>query len=233
MQEKRPLVLMIDDDRVVLRGLSATLFNNGYEVLEADTGQTGLAQAAAHLPQVIILDLGLPDMNGTEVAAALRQWTTIPIIVLSAAGQEDDKVRALDAGADDYLTKPFGVQELLARIRVALRHAERMREPAGVPVFACPGLSLDFARRLVQVDEQPIRLTPTEYKLLAALVQHAGQVVTHRQLLHDVWGPEYGSEINYLHIYVRQLRHKLSDLANAPRFIRSEPGVGYRFIIEV
>ena len=185
-------------------------------------------QASMRNPDVVLLDLGLPDLDGLEVTERLREWTQTPIIVISAREQEHDKVKALDAGADDYLTKPFSAGELMARVRVALRHALRLRSGQNEPVFAHAGLCVDLAARRVFVRDNEIHLTPIEYKLLTTLIRHAGKVVTHRQLLLEVWGPGQVSEVQYLRVYMTQLRHKLEADPARPRFLLNEPGVGYR-----
>lgn len=221
-------ILVIEDEAPIRRFLRATLGSSGYRLIEADTGSQGLLQAAANRPALIILDLGLPDLDGLDVTRQLREWTDIPIIVLSARGQERDKVAALDAGADDYLTKPFGVEELLARIRVALRHAERARQPMAEPVVCIDDLRIDLAAREVMLAEQAIRLTPIQYDLLAVLARHAGKVVTHTQLLREVWGPHYEQERQYLRVYMGQLRQKLERDPTRPHYLLTELGVGYR-----
>jgi two-component system KDP operon response regulator KdpE len=218
-------VLVVDDERAIRRFLRVSLSAHGHKVFEAETGQEGLASATANRPDVIILDLGLPDLDGLEVTRRLREWTPTPIIVLSVRDREEVKVAALDAGADDYLTKPFGVDELLARIRVALRHASRSPDE---PVFTAGDLTVDLARRLVTVAGREITLTPTEYDLLKALVAHAGTVVTHRQLLGQVWGTAYEQDAHLLQVNVSNLRRKLEPDPARPRFIQTEPGVGYR-----
>jgi two-component system KDP operon response regulator KdpE len=199
------------------------------QVHEAETGQAGLREAAAQPPDVILLDLGLPDISGFDVLAQLRTWSQAPVVILSARGQESDKIAALDAGADDYLTKPFGVGELLARIRVALRHAAGRGGEEQVARFEAGNLKVDLAKRQVHVAGREVHLTPTEYRLLMALIQHAGKVITHRQLLRDVWGPDSSQETHYLRVYVNQLRKKLGDDAAQPRLIQTEPAIGYRF----
>ena len=228
MAENPPTVLVIEDEAQIRRFLRATLTANGYQLLEATTAQEGLVQAATRQPEVVILDLGLPDLDGLEVTRRLREWTTMPIIVLSARGQEADKVTALDAGADDYLTKPFSVGELLARLRVALRHATRISQEPGEPTFVLGDLRVDLARRQVYIAEQQVHLSPIEYKLLTTLVRYAGRVVTHRQLLQEVWGPGYTEASHYLRVYMGQLRHKLEADPARPRYLVTEPGVGYR-----
>jgi two-component system, OmpR family, KDP operon response regulator KdpE len=222
------LILVIEDDSQIRRFLRATLTNQGYKLIEATTAREGMNLVAQRHPDLIILDLGLPDKDGLDVARSLREWSNTPIIVLSARDQEGDKVAALDAGADDYLTKPFGTGELLARMRVALRHSFRATQGSDDPVFTAGELRVDLAHRQVFVGDQEIHLTPIEYKLLLMLVQHAGKVVTGRQLLHDVWGPAYVEESHYLRVYMGQLRHKLEADPTRPRYLITEPGVGYR-----
>jgi two-component system KDP operon response regulator KdpE len=201
-----------------------------YGFLEAESGREALALASNHRPDLIVLDLGLPDMNGLELVTNLRGWTQTPIIVVSARGHELDKVRALDHGADDYLTKPFGSHELLARIRVALRHAARVDQPE--PVFRCKGLTVDLIARRVLRGDRLVHLTPIEYKLLTALIQHAGQVLTHRQLLEAAWGAGHGDDTHYLRVYMAHLRRKLEDDPARPKLIKTETGVGYRLETE-
>ncbi len=213
--------------------LRAALTASDYRWIEAGTAQEGLAQAALRQPDLVILDLGLPDMDGLEVIRQLRGWSAVPIVILSARQQEGDKVLALDAGADDYLTKPFGVAELLARVRVALRHASRAATGGDSPLFEVGDLRVDLALRQVIVDGQEVHLTPIEFKLLVTLVQHAGKVLTHRQLLREVWGPGYAEESHYLRVYVAQLRRKLEVDPARPRYLITEPGVGYRLHAEV
>ncbi len=227
MSEKGPLILLVEDEAQMRRFLRATLGAQGFTLVESETGADGIAQAAARVPDVVLLDLGLPDMDGIEVTRRIREWTQIPIVVLSARGQEDDKINALDAGADDYLTKPFGAGELLARIRVALRHASRVGS-AAEPVFSEGELTVDFAKRQVTVGGEEVHLTPIEYKLLVHLVQNAGKVLTHRQLLREVWGPNATEHTQYLRVYMNQLRHKLEREPARPRVLLTEPGVGYR-----
>jgi len=223
-----PLVLVVEDEPQVMRFLRATLPAHGYRVLEAASGAQALVHAQTQLPDLVLLDLGLPDLDGLEVTRRIRGWSAVPIVVVSARGQEGDKVQALDAGADDYLTKPFGTEELLARMRVALRHAARVAGGAGETVFETGELRIDLAARLVYRRGEEVRLTRTEYRLLAALVKHAGKVLTHRQLLVEVWGPGSASETHYLRVYMAQLRHKLEDDPARPRHLLTETGVGYR-----
>ena len=231
-KSKASLILVIEDDSQIRRFLRVTLTSNHYNLIEATTGQEGIRQVGLHHPDLIILDLGLPDLDGLEVTRQLREWTSTPIIVLSVRSQEQDKVAALDLGADDYLTKPFGTEELLARMRVALRHALLIAQGDDEPVFTIGDLRVDFAHRQVLVNEQEVHLTPIEYKLLITLIQHAGKVVTRRQLLHEVWGPTYTDESHYLRVYMGQLRHKLEADPTRPRYLLTEPGVGYRLKIE-
>jgi len=232
MAEPLPVVLVIEDEPPMRRFLVAALESHGYRPVEAGTAREGIAQASGRTPDVILLDLGLPDGDGIDVARRIREWSATPIIVISARGQEQDKIAALDAGADDYLTKPFGVGELLARLRVALRHAARPEDGKPEPVFTVGELRVDLEHRQVLVADQEVHLTPTEYKLLAALVRHAGRVRTHRQLLKDVWGPNAVEQTPYLRVYMTQLRHKLEKDAARPRYLTTETGVGYRLQAE-
>jgi two-component system KDP operon response regulator KdpE len=229
MTEASAVVLVIDDERPIRRFLRTSLQGHGYTVFEAETGQDGLVQAAGHRPDVIVLDLGLPDMDGTEVTRRLREWTSAPIIILSVRDREADKIAALDAGADDYLTKPFGVGELMARIRVSLRHTARPNEE---PVFQNRALRIDLTRHQVWLGEQQIDLTPTEYDLLHLLVQSPGRVLTHRQMLRAVWGTAYENESHLLRVNISNLRRKLEPDPNRPQYILTEPGVGYRLKYE-
>ncbi len=233
MSESHPLILIIEDELPIRRFLHAALTASDYRWIEAGSAGEGLAQAALRQPDLVILDLGLPDMDGLEVIRQLRGWSAIPIIVLSARQQEGDKVLALDAGADDYLTKPFGVAELLARLRVALRHASRTAASSDSAVFEAGDLRVDLALRQVFVGGAEVHLTPIEFKLLATLVQHAGKVLTHRQLLREVWGPGYADESHYLRVFVAQLRRKIEADPARPRYLITEPGVGYRLRTEV
>lgn len=228
MSAQGPLVLVIEDEPQMRRFLRALLESHGYRHLEAATAQEGIALVTAHSPDLLLLDLGLPDADGLDVTARVREWSAVPIVVLSARGQEQDKIRALDAGADDYVTKPFGAGELLARMRVALRHAARPAQDAPSPVLALGELRVDLARREVRRGGEEIHLTPIEYKLLAVLVKNAGKVVTHRQLLKEVWGPNQVGQTHYLRVYMAQLRHKLERDPARPRYFTTEPGVGYR-----
>ena len=224
----KPRILLIEDDPQIRRFLRASLGVQGYELIEAETGNEGLALAASQVPDVIILDLGLPDLEGLEVIRRLREWSSMPIIILSARGQERDKVANLDAGADDYLTKPFGMAELLARIRVALRRKLPAEEGKPLPVFTLGDLKVDFERRRVFRGQEEIHLTPIEYKLLSTLIKYRGKVVTHSQLLKEVWGPAYTGQNPYLRIFILNLRRKLEDDPTRPYYLITEPGVGYR-----
>jgi len=225
-----PLILVVEDESQMLRFLRGSLSTHGYRLAETTTGAEGLAQAAARNPDVILLDLGLPDLDGLEVTRRLREWTRI--IVLSARGQDEDKINALDAGADDYLTKPFSVGELLARIRVALRHVAETAAGTAKPVFSVGELRADLAGRRIFVGDAEVHLTPTEYRLLAILIKYAGRVVTHRQLLREVWGPPYTEHTQYLRNFMGQLRQKLEPDPAKPRFIINEPGIGYRLKVD-
>ena len=218
-------VLIVDDEPAIRRFLRVTLTAQAYSTIEAASGQEALSKAAADKPDIIVLDIGLPDINGIEVTRLLRQWTQIPIIILSVRGAESDKIAALDAGADDYLTKPFGVGELLARLRAALRRAA---QTTSEPVFTSGNLKVDLARRLIIVSGDEVQLTPTEYELLRVLVTHAGKVLTHHFLLREVWGAEYGEEFHMLHVNISNLRRKIEPDSTRPQFIITEPGVGYR-----
>jgi two-component system KDP operon response regulator KdpE len=224
-------VLVIDDEPQVRRFLRSSLPPEDYHLLEAATGSEGLSMAASRRPDIILLDLGLPDIDGIEVTRRLREWATTPIIVLSARGQDEDKVAALDAGADDYLTKPFSLAELLARIRVAGRHAG-MRADKSDSALVFGELKVDLANRVVTLGGTEIRLTPIEYKLLTTLARKAGRVLTYQQLLKDVWGPRYATQKQYLHVYMGHLRNKLERDPARPRFLVTEPGVGYRLKLD-
>jgi len=222
----KPRLLLIEDDPQIRRFLRSALSDSGYEVFDAETARRGLAEAPAHRPDVILVDLGLPDMDGLEVIRSLRSWTTTPIIVISARGLEDTKVAALDLGADDYLVKPFGTGELLARIRTAWRHANR-GATVQAPVTA-HGIVIDLERRKVTRDGNEVHLTPTEFRLLSELARHAGKVLTHRHLLREVWGPAHADDAHYLRIYMAQLRGKLEHDPTDPKLLRTEQAVGYR-----
>jgi two-component system, OmpR family, KDP operon response regulator KdpE len=221
-------ILVIDDEAQILRALRTILSAHDYRVSIANRGEEGLALAAVEVPDVVILDLGLPDLDGLEVCSRLREWTQIPIIVLSVKDNERDKVKALDRGADDYLVKPFGIEELLARIRVALRHSVYVQGgKSSIVTFG--EVVVDLIRRVVTRDDQDIRLTATEYKLLAYLVNHPGRVLTHQSILANVWGPEYLNNVEYLRVFMSNLRKKLETDPRNPQHLLSEPGVGYRF----
>jgi len=222
-------ILLVEDEDAVSRAVAQNLTRHGFRVLAVPSGEAAIDQASRFKPDLVLLDLGLPDMDGSAVIQDLRARTTTPIIVLSVRGAEAEKVRALDLGADDYLTKPFGIDELLARVRVGLRHATR---PSTGTTFRSGDLEIDLERRQVRVAGQEIHLTPTEYALLTALVANPGAVMTDRALLQRVWGPEYGSENHYVHVYMARLRKKLETDPSRPRFIRTEPGVGYRLMEE-
>ncbi|MEZ4767378.1 MAG: response regulator [Caldilineales bacterium] len=230
MAEPKVRVLVIDDELPIRRFMNTSLSAHGYAVFDAADGQSGLAAVVASRPDLVILDLGLPDMDGVEVTRRLREWTQIPIIILSVRDQEGVKIAALDAGADDYLTKPFGIGELLARMRVALRRAAA---PSGEPVITSGGLSVDLARRVVSVDGQEVQLTPTEFDLLRVLATHAGKVLTHNQLLRQVWGVGYGDEAHLLRVNISNIRRKIEPDPARPTYIITEPGVGYRLRAEV
>lgn len=232
MSDLRPTILIIEDEPALQRFLRVTLEAQNFKVIVAPAGEQGLRHVSTAGPDLIILDLGLPDMDGVEVTRKLREWSAIPIIVVSARGKEQDKVVALDAGADDYLTKPFGVSELLARVRVVLRHLATANKDTGEPVFESGGLRVDLGRREVSVDQKPVHLTPNEFKLLSVLVKNAGRVLTHKQLLRDVWGPGSAEENHYLRVYMNQLRQKLEADAAQPKYLLTEPGVGYRLASE-
>ena len=225
-------IIVIEDEAQIRRFLRTTLSSEGYCVFEAENGKLGLIEAGMRKPDLIILDLGLPDMDGINVIKELRTWSSIPIIILSARSQEDDKVAALDAGADDYLVKPFGAGELLARIRVALRHASFIEKEQQAGVFAVDELKVDMMRRKVTVGGVEVHLTPIEYRLLTVLVKHAGKVLTHRLLLTEVWGPNYVERAHYLRIYMGVLRQKLEKDSARPRFLLTEVGVGYRLAVD-
>ncbi|MFZ5945999.1 MAG: response regulator [Bacillota bacterium] len=226
---KNARVLIIDDEIQIRKMLKVALSAYGYEISEAESGQDGLNQAALFHPDLIILDIGLPDFDGFEVINRLREWSEVPILILSVQDQEADKIRALDAGADDYVTKPFSMGELLARMRVALRHAAKTEDE---PVLYFGDLVIDLAHRQVLVNNQEIKLTPTEYDILKQLALHAGRVLTHRQLLRAIWGMDYQEESHYLRVYIGQLRRKIEPDPTRPKYIITEPGVGYRLIVK-
>jgi two-component system KDP operon response regulator KdpE len=230
MSEKshQPAVLIIDDEVQIRRLLRVTLEANGYRVIEAASGKDGLVEAAQGRPDVIVLDLGLPDMDGAEVLKRLREWSQAPVVVLSVREAELDKVTALDLGADDFMTKPFSTAELLARLRVAQRHAQPIADNA---VFHCANLEVDLSSRIVTLKGAEVKMTPTEYSLLRLLVRNAGKVVTHRQILKEVWGPTYVDQTHYLRVYIAHLREKIETDPSRPELIVTEPGVGYRLMV--
>jgi two-component system, OmpR family, KDP operon response regulator KdpE len=230
MTELSIRVLIVDDEPQIRRFLRTSLSAHGYRVIEASQGQEAIALTTTERPELVLLDLGLPDMDGLEVIRRLREWSTVPIIVVSVRGREAEKIAALDGGADDYVTKPFGMGELLARMRTALRH--RLQAEVDEPVFRSAGMSVDLGRRLVTIDGQEVKLTPKEYDLLRMLVTHAGKVITHRQLLREVWGPAAVHETHYLRVYIGQLRQKIEPDPDQPRYLLTEPGVGYRLRME-
>jgi len=229
--ELRPSVLVVEDEPEIRRFLRTSLGAEGYRVVEAETGERGVIGAGTHKPDLAIVDLGLPDLDGVEVIRRIRAWSPMPIIVLSARAREQAKIDALDAGADDYVTKPFGIGELIARIRVALRHAARTGG-AGATALRFGKVEVDLERRKVIRDGKDVHLTPIEFRLLACLAQHLGMVVTHRLLLREVWGPSHVEHTHYLRIYMKQLREKLEEDAIRPRHLLTESGVGYRLVAE-
>ena len=221
-------ILVVDDEKEILRALQRNLSAHGYEIFTASSGEQALDEIALHRPDLMVLDLGLPGMSGLEVCKAVRAQSNLPIIVLSVKDTERDKVQALDLGADDYVSKPFGMNEVLARIRVALRHSAQVQ--AGTePIFAAGSLKVDFAQRIVTVNGAEVRLTPTEYDLLKALIKNSGKIMTRQMLLSQVWGAGYGADAHYLHVYIGQLRRKIEPDPAHPRFILTISGVGYRF----
>jgi two-component system KDP operon response regulator KdpE len=224
----KPTILVIEDEPPLHKFLRVTL-EPDFTVIAVATGEAGVRHAAYDRPDLILLDLGLPDLDGLDVIRRVREWSNVPVIVVTARGKEQDKVAALDAGADDYLTKPFGVGELLARVRVSLRHAAARKTSEVEPVFESGDLRVDLVRREVVAQGKPVHLTPNEFRLLAVLVKHAGMVLTHRQLLKEVWGPGSGQENHYLRVYMNQLRQKLEPDPARPRYLLTETGVGYRF----
>ena len=227
MNAEKPLVLIVDDEPQIRRLLTVTLEANAYRVLAAASGQEGVVLAAQHRPALVILDLGLPDLSGQEVLRRLREWSNAPVIVLSVQDDEKGKVAVLDAGADDYVTKPFNTDELLARLRVALRHSTKTEEAA---VVQAANLVVDLATRRVTVSGKEVKLSATEYNLLRLLARHAGKVFTHRQILNEVWGPGHENDTHYLRVYIAHLREKLETSPESPELILTELGVGYRFI---
>ncbi|MGE5666749.1 MAG: response regulator [Betaproteobacteria bacterium] len=230
MADAHPTILVVEDEPEIRRFLRATLALEGYRVVESATGRRGAIDAGTHKPDLAIVDLALPDIDGTEVIRRIREWSPMPIIVLSARVQERSKIDALDAGADDYVTKPFGVGELLARVRAALRGA--VRAGTGAPILRFGDSVVDLERRVASREGTDIRLTPTEFRLLAVLAKHLGMVVTHRQLLTEVWGPTHAADTHYLRIYMKQLRDKLEVDPVRPRHLQTETGIGYRMVVD-
>jgi two-component system KDP operon response regulator KdpE len=224
-----PVALVIDDEPQIRRLLRVTLEANGYRVVDAANGKDGITQAAQRPPNVILLDLGLPDLEGVEVLKRLREWSRVPVIVLSVRDREEDKVAALDAGADDYVTKPFNSAELLARLRAALRHVQPQGADA---IFRNGELEVDLSARIVRQSGREIKLTPIEYSLLRLFVTHAGKVLTHRQILREVWGPNCEAQTHYLRVYMAHLREKLEADPKTPRLLLTEPGIGYRLMLQ-
>jgi len=230
-----PLILLAEDDPPIRNFIQASLLSQGYRYLAVDKGEEAVAQASSHVPDLLILDLGLPDLDGLEVIRRVREWSRMPIIVVSARGKARSKVEALDAGADAYLTKPFGAGELLARVRVAFRHAASLPQPGSADLpsrFAVRGLEVDLDRRRIAGDGQPIHLTPIEYRLIALLVRHAGKVLTHRFILKEVWGPGSVEDTHYLRVFMANLRRKIEEDPAQPRYLLTEVGVGYRLLDE-
>jgi two-component system KDP operon response regulator KdpE len=225
-------VLLVEDELPIRRFLRPAVEAAGWRLIEAETGQKGILEASQSRPDVIILDLGLPDIDGIQVVQRVREWSAVPIIILSARGQEKDKIAALDAGADDYVQKPFSVGELVARIRVALRHAASQAQPSAGSILVAGDIAIDLQRRVVKKNGQEVHLTPLEYKLLTTLARHAGLVMTHRQLLRDVWGPGHAEDSTYLRMFVRQLRQKLEENPTQPKHLLTETGTGYRFVTD-
>lgn len=230
-QEKYVKVLVVEDERAIRRLLETSFAPTEFKLLEAATGEEGKQMIAKDNPDIVILDLGLPDIDGIDLVRNVREWSQVPIIVLSARLSETQKVAALEAGADDYVTKPFGVAELIARLRVAYKHAESQKGTIETPVFESGELKVDVSARQVFVADKQVRLTPIEYKLLITLVRHAGKVVTHRQLLSDVWGPGFSEETQYVRVYMGHLRRKIETDPVVPRYLLTEPGVGYRLAV--
>lgn len=225
-------ILVVEDEPQMQKFLRTCLSAEGYRIVESSLGVEALELARTHNPDMILLDLGLPDVDGMEVTRSIREWSAKPIIVISARGQEDDKIRALDAGADDYLTKPFGTGELLARIRVALRRTNRSGQDGTDTTLTVGGLRLDLEKRQVFAEGVEVHLTPNEYKLFTVLMKNAGKVLTHRQLLKEVWGPAYATQTQYLRVYMVQLRQKLERDSARPHYLVTEPGVGYRLKVD-
>jgi two-component system KDP operon response regulator KdpE len=229
MTDSSPTILVVDDETQIRRLLRITLEGAGYRVIEAENGKMGLTQAATGSPDCVVLDMKMPDLMGVEVLRRIREWSSMPVLMLSVQGREADKIEALDAGADDYLTKPFGSGELLARLRVLLRRA---RSPEEESIATVGALQVDFANRIVRKAGEEVHLTVKEYALLKALILHRGRVVTHRQLLRDIWGPNHEEDTHYLRVHITHLRKKIGDGEAGAEYIRTEPGVGYRFAEE-
>lgn len=232
--ENKAVILIIEDDKVIRKFISTSLKTQGYKTIETDKGQDGLSLFMSHNPDIIILDLGLPDIDGLEIIKQIRTWSNKPIVVVSARGQEREKVEALDLGADDYLTKPFGISELLARLRVSLRHSFKLNQENQIDnsVFMLGELKIDFEKRTVELKEENIHLTPTEYKILTLLAQHAGKVLTHNFIMKKVWGTTMGNESQSLRVFMATLRRKIEEEPAQPRYILTEVGVGYRMVEE-
>lgn len=228
MTDTGPLVLVVEDEPQMRKFIRASLISHEYRILEAERASVAMMLITSQPPDMVLLDLGLPDGDGIDLTRKIREWSRVPIIVLSARGREDDKVAALDAGADDYLTKPFGVNELLARMRVAQRHAQAVSGPAAAQVVELGDLKIDLAKRQVTRAGEEVRLTPIEYKLLTLFVQHAGKVLTHRQILKEVWGPASMSQTHYVRVHLAELRKKVEADPSRPKLLVTEPGVGYR-----
>jgi two-component system, OmpR family, KDP operon response regulator KdpE len=223
-----PLVLVVEDEAQMRKFIRASLTSHGYRMLEAECASAALTLLTSHNPELVLLDLGLPDGDGIDLTKQLREWSQVPVIVISARGREDDKVLALDAGADDYLTKPFGVNELLARMRVALRHAQRPDAAVAPKQLVFGDVKIDLVRREVTRAGEEVRLTPIEYRLLTLFAQHAGKVLTHRQILNEVWGPAYATQTHYVRVHLAELRKKIEADPSRPKLLVTEPGVGYR-----
>lgn len=223
-------VLVVDDELAIRRFLRTSLQAHGYAVFEAHTGEDAIVEVTAKRPDLVILDLGLPEVDGIEVIKRIRQWSEVPILILSVQDQEQQKIAALDMGADDYLTKPFGIGELMARMRAAIRHRSKS---IGDPVFEMPGFLMDFSKRIVKVNDEEISLTPTEYDLLKVLVQDSGKVLTHKQIINTIWGESYEAESHLLRVNISNLRKKIEPDPSRPTFIVTEPGVGYRLRVTV
>jgi two-component system KDP operon response regulator KdpE len=225
-------LLLVEDEVQIRKLLNMSMSEHGYVLIEAGTAKEALEHIANSQPQIIVLDLGLPDMDGVELTRKIREWSNIPIIVISARGREDDKVKALDAGADDYLTKPFGLAELLARLRVSLRRLGQADDVQESPIFQLGRLKVDLVKRRVFADNNEVHLTPTEYKMLLVFIRNRDKVITQHQMLREVWGEAYTNELHYLRVYMAQLRHKLEENPARPVYLLTEPGIGYRLAVE-